>query len=299
MTCLSSAPAVPLTFPITVSSITATRNVDYTFGTVTVAAGQANALMVVTIIDDDIEEQNETFRITLFVSMFPPRTSRNINAPGGGIRRNTTMTIIDNDDPLTVEFAMDDVLVMEDVGMAMVPVRLSSAATERITFFVGTTANTATFNVDYRSGPAVVFEVNDTMATASVPIVNDNLVESDETFTVNILPGVLPASVTAGARTSTTVTIDSEDTATVNFSQPTSTVDEDTITGGALVTLRLTKPVAVEIDIPVMFTDGSAMAGTHYEDDDPIVNFVAITPAHRFSSRSRMITRIIPTGRSR
>ena len=272
---LSSAPAVPLTFLVLISSQTATQREDFTVGAVTVAADQENALMVVTIIDDDIDEEDETFRIIFRADGFPPRTSRNINVPGGGERRNTDMTIIDNDDPLTVEFAMDDVLVMENVGMAMVPVRLSSAATERITFFVGTTANTATFNEDYRSGSAVVFEVNDTMATASVPIVNDNTVEADETFTVDINPGVLPASVTAGARDHTTVTIDSEDTATVNFSQPTSIVDEGTITGGALVTLRLTKPVAVEIDIPVMFTDGSAMAGTHYEDDDPIVNFAA------------------------
>ena len=63
---------------------------DYNAGpyTVTIDAGKNNATFVISIIDDNIREQIETFNLTIDGSLLPN---------GVTSRANTTVAIIDND----------------------------------------------------------------------------------------------------------------------------------------------------------------------------------------------------------
>ena len=71
---------------------------------------------------------------------------------------------------------------------------------------------------DYNSGPyAVQFDVGVTRALFIVVINNDNVLENDETFNLNINTSSLPSGVTVGAPARTTVTIPAND-GELNFS---------------------------------------------------------------------------------
>ena len=257
------APANDLTIPFTIDG-TGIAAADYTLttgsttltgltGNVTLPATQTSVELTLTAVND--ADSAETLTYTL-----------NTPVSGAGYTLTTAAaTIMIDPAPLpTVQFSAATATVAEDAGMATVTLELSSAATERITFFVGTTGNTATFQEDYMSGPMVVFNVNDTMATASVPILNDALVEPDETFTISLDPGRLPASVIRGVRNTVTVTIDSEDIGSVEFASADLTVGEGD--GNVSVDISLSGGVMVgpETVIPLVITDGTALAGTHY-----------------------------------
>ena len=101
-------------------------------------------------------------------------------------------------------------------------------------------------------------------ATVGIPIIDDDLVEPDETFRVLIANPGPTDGVTLGGRTGVTVTIDSEDMGSVEFESADLNVGEGGNT--VLVELRLSGGTLVGPDtvIPLVTTDGSAMAGTHY-----------------------------------
>ena len=257
------APANDLTIPFTIDG-TGIAAADYTLttgsttltgltGNVTLPATQTSVELTLTAVND--ADSAETLTYTL-----------NTPVSGAGYTLTTAAaTIMIDPAPLpTVQFSAATATVAEDAGMATVTLELSSAATERITFFVGTTGNTATFREDYRSGLMVVFNVNDTMATASVPIVNDALVEPDETFTVALDAGQLPASVVLGAQFQIIVTIDSEDMGSVEFASADLTVGEGD--GNVSVEILLSGGTLVGADtvIPLVTGNGTALAGTHY-----------------------------------
>ena len=62
--------------------------------------------------------------------------------------------------------------------------------------------------VDHNSGPYTVqFNVGITRASFTVPVINDNVLEADESFDLNINASLLPIRVTAGDLDQTTVTI--------------------------------------------------------------------------------------------
>ena len=72
--------------------------------------------------------------------------------------------------------------------------------------------------VDYNSGPySVQFNVGVIRASFDVSINNDNILEGDETFNLNINTSSLPSGVTVGAPSQTTVTIPAND-GELNFS---------------------------------------------------------------------------------
>ena len=62
--------------------------------------------------------------------------------------------------------------------------------------------------VDYNSGPySVQFNVGMTNGSFIVMINDDNVLENDETFTLNINPSSLPSGVTVGTPSQATMTI--------------------------------------------------------------------------------------------
>ncbi len=150
---------------------------DYTAipPTITFAAGQTVATIQVNPIDDTIVEGNETAILTLATG-----TGYTI-----GTANSATVNIADND---TAILSINDVTVIEGKDTnAVLTVSLSSPCTQQITVNYTTTPINATANADYTSRTGTLYiPANTSTATLSIPIINDNINEPDEAFTVNL-----------------------------------------------------------------------------------------------------------------
>jgi choice-of-anchor C domain-containing protein len=171
----------PLTVNYTLGG-TATLNTDYTrtgtTNTVTFAAGSSTATVTVDPTADTIVESNETVILTL--------------AAGTGYTIGTTTPVtgtINNDDTtVTSQLSINDITVVEGKdNNAILTVIVDNPNSQPITFNYTTAPINATANVDYTSKTGTItIAPNTATATISIPILNDNLNEPDEAFTVTL-----------------------------------------------------------------------------------------------------------------
>ena len=235
--------------------LTAAAFEDYTppeTDNVTFAPGSRTQTVSITILDDDLVESGETFRVA-FGGLPPGITARN----------SVLVTIISDEAPaLTVEFSAATQTVAENGGMATVTVGLSRPAANQVRFPVMTTDGTATAGTDYTATSTMVtFAAGETTQTVSIPILDDDVYEIAETFTAGFdLDGI--SGISAGAVDSVTVTIISEDTTAVAFVESTLSVIEE-IASTVNVPVRLESRPGTALTIPVRMT-GTATAGVDY-----------------------------------
>ena len=177
---------------------TALAGSDYTTtnGSLTFADGQTSATITVPILNDAIPESNEDFTVTLI-------------GPGGGATLGTpttsTVTIIDDDLPGVLSIDPATVSVDEDAGTVTLIVNRTGGSSGIASVGFETFDGTATAGSDYTaSSGSVTFADGQTSSTIVIPILDDTVSESDETFTV-VLIGASGASL--GAPTVSTVTI--------------------------------------------------------------------------------------------
>ena len=171
----------PLTVNYTLGG-TATLNTDYTrtgtTNTVTFAAGSSTATVTVDPTPDTTVESNETVILTL--------------AAGTGYTIGTTTPVtgtINNDDTtVTSQLSINDITVVEGKdNHAILTVTVDNPNPQLITFNYTTAPINATANVDYTSKTGTItIAPNTATATISIPILNDNLNEPDEAFTVTL-----------------------------------------------------------------------------------------------------------------
>ncbi|HXG10770.1 MAG TPA: Calx-beta domain-containing protein, partial [Gemmataceae bacterium] len=198
--------AVAVTFAS--SGGTATAGVDFTAVTTTVSfsAGQTVATVTIPIINDNIDESDETVNLAL-------------SGPTGGATLGTpntaVLTIID-DDPAP-SLRISDVTVTEGnsgTTAAVFTVTLSAASGQTVTVNFATADGTATTvaPADYQFTSGVLtFSAGQTSQTVTVLVNGDTAVEPDETFFVN-LSGAANATI---ADNQGQATIINDDLATV------------------------------------------------------------------------------------
>jgi len=154
---------------------TATAGTDYTLvmGQLTFLSGETSQTITVPILEDTLNEGDETFTVTLS------------NAFNATLADDTGVgTITDNDMPI---LSIDDVGVVETAGDAVFTVT-RAGDTDTVVSVDYTSADvSASAGVDYTtvSGP-LTFLAGETSHTVTVPILVDALVEADETFTVTL-----------------------------------------------------------------------------------------------------------------
>ena len=154
---------------------TATAGQDYVArsGTLTIPAGELAASIKVALLDDSIDEIHERFTVEL-------RNAENANMGDS----SGTGTITDGD-PLPV-MAVGVVEAAESEPEVELTVTLTSISSRLITANYITFDHTAVGNgVDYATtAGSLRFEPGETHKTITIPIVDDDLNEGDETFTV-------------------------------------------------------------------------------------------------------------------
>ena len=240
--------ATTLTIPFTIAGAGIT-DADYRLtdasgelvtSTLTLAAGSRAALLTLTTVIDEADTDPETLTWTLDTPA--PDAGYTVGVPGAASLEITSSVAV----ATAVEFAPPyAVTVAEADDEVSVTVRLNTVLSSAITIPIMTTNGTAMAGEDYTAVTSVTLVPDAIMQTFSIPILNDILVETDETFTVSF-GDLTTVGLVAGARRSVTVTITSEDMPIFQIStdQPMAVIDilEDQ---SATFTIRSTNGVAL------------------------------------------------------
>jgi hypothetical protein len=202
---LSAVSGRPVTVAYRVVGGTARTGVDYQLanGTLTFQPGQIQKFVPVSVINDVLDELNETVAWSL---------SSPTNASLGS-QSSQTITIVDNDAPPSIAFSQAASSKSESAGPTSVSVALSAPSGQTVRVNYAVTPGTATGGgVDYTANSGTLtFLPGETVKNVPVSITNDSLVESNETVLLKLS---LPKNGTLGDVSTHTLTILDNDTPT-------------------------------------------------------------------------------------
>ena len=247
---LSQASAFEVTVDYATSDVSAQASFDYaaTAGTLTIPAGDTTAEIRVPILDDTLDEADETVRLEL---------SRPVNATfaadGGSL--SVTGKIRDDDDPPGLTVA--DVSGTEGEVVEFV-VALGAASGLAVSLDYQTSDATAVAGEDYAAAAGgLSFAPGETSATVSVRLRADGQDEADETFVLS-LSSVVNAALDDDAATGTIIDDDAPPTlGAVGVAGAEGSVVE--------VVVELDAPSGRTVTVEYHTADGSATAGDDYE----------------------------------
>ena len=175
----------------------AASNVDYTaLNTIlTIPAGSMSTEVAVNIIDDDLVENAEGFRLVA-------RAVENVrHGCLTWLHDGADAWIIDDDAP--PQLSVGDLDVAENAGTAAFAVSLDRVSASDITVGYATVDGSATDPVDYtETSGTVQIDAGLTTAFVEVPLIDDTDTEGDETFTLQ-LSGSSGAGIDDGEATAT------------------------------------------------------------------------------------------------
>ncbi|MEO9932285.1 beta strand repeat-containing protein, partial [Rhodopirellula bahusiensis] len=170
-------------------------------GTVTFPSGVNTQTITIELEEDNTVEGDEDFTVTLTPGSqtHTPDPLAVVDDTIDLVNASQTATIV-NDDSATLTIL--DEVIDEDAGTVTLTVAVDNAVQGGFTVGYSTSDGTAVDPADYTSTTGTVTfagTVGET-ETFTVPIINDDVVESDETFNVALGPvtGTTPASVAAG-----------------------------------------------------------------------------------------------------
>ena len=190
---LSAASAQQVTVQYATSSGTAASGTDFTAasGTVTFGATEMSKTVSVSTTNDSLDEENETFTLTLLRTLSSPTNATLGDATATG-------TIIDNDGLPTVSASDGSASEGDAVEFT---VSLSAASSQQVTVQYATSGGTAASGTDFTAASGTLtFVANETSKTVSVSTTNDSLDEENETFTLTLSS---PTHATLGDATAT------------------------------------------------------------------------------------------------
>ena len=227
------------------SDLTATAGDDFTAlsGTLTFAAGVSTATILIPLVDDSIDELDETFSVGL---------SNPVNATLAVA--TATATIRDNDDPPGVSVA--------DAGgtegsTAEFVVSLDAASAKTIEVDYDTSSGTARESADFTATTGTLtFAPGATRATISVQLADDALDEPAETFTM-ALDSAVGAEIDAGTATGTITDNDDEPTVSVEDATGTEGADADFV-------VELSAASGRDVTVDYATSDGTAVGGSDF-----------------------------------
>jgi len=227
---------------------------DYTLatGTLTIPAGQTSMNVPISVVNDTIDEPNETVVI-------------NLTSPGNATLvapSSHTYTINDDDPPPTINFQLASSAGAESATSVLLVVSLSSASSQTVQVGYSVTGGTATGGgTDFSGGSGTLsFSSGIQNQNVLLNVVNDNLNENDETVVVTLSS---PVNGTLGAQTSHTYTIqDNDPLPTVQFLQTLSSQLESVTTPVIAVTLSPASGRVVTVAFAA--TGGTATSPSDY-----------------------------------
>ena len=250
--------------------IPATRGVDYAVaqnshqGTATIPAGSLTATIGVPITNDDIYEREEY----LSVSLSNPTSGANIG--------HTSATgYIYNDDNQPVITAPESISVSESDGNIEIPISLSNSSYREVSFYYSTgsaATDNASVGLDFQTISDFYHTIPAFTSSSiiSIPILEDDLFEGPETFTVVLFEPsnaeVLrnPSSQTYNQRQITVTIIDAQEAPEISFAEIAPSVDEsdNSVTIRARLSSSINRAISVSYSTADMTATGGAQSGS-------------------------------------
>lgn len=262
--CLSAASTTPVTVTLNTSNGTAFAGSDYTAvsnTTVTIPAGQLCTTLNVAILDDNLAEGNETFTVTL--------SNPSANATLG--TSTATVTVVDNEG--VPSLSINSISINENDGTAGLTVTLSAPAAQNVTFTINTLNGSAVAPGDFTaiSNQTYTIPAGQTSVAINIPVINDLLIEGNESFNVVMSSPSANATILTGTGS---VTIIDNDAAIPTVSVSNIAVNENG--GSASVQVCLSSASATAVTLTLNTSNGTATSGSDYV---AISNAVVTIPA--------------------
>src|SRR4051794_2949070 len=260
-------------------SSTASSPADYsvTTGTLSFAAGQTTQTVPVTIVDNAVANPNKTVVFKL----------SNATPAGAQIKTTTsTLTIIDNEGPGTLDFSSNGYTVVESAGLATITVNRIGATNLALSVDYQTQAPplsdpnpAATLGSDYSAASGTLtFNPGDTSKTFQVPITDDSNAESAEDIGLRLLNPHNLSGGTApqiGPNSPALLTINDDDVSTFSFASSLFSVNENDASGQATITVNRGGATNIASSVDYATSDGTATAGSDYTATNGTLNFAA------------------------
>ena len=253
-----------------------TAGFDYTntTGTLTFPPGETFRTFRIGIINDALAEPDETIGLMLSNPAGPPFSPASL-AVALGNQPTATLTIVDDESVFNFGSASYSVVENTVSGTVILTVNRTGGAYKTASVKVVTRDGTATAGLDFVSlgtNTTLSFGPGETTKTIAVQILNDSLVEGDETFFVDLLDQTGVAAL-LGTITTTQVTIVDDDLlpGTLSFASGTFVTNENA--GVAIITVVRTNGSTGIISVQFATSDGSATAGLDYLATNGILSF--------------------------
>ena len=238
----------------TVTGGTATQSSDYTYTNdlLTWNHGESGVkYCTVPIINDTSVESNETVQLTLTA----------ISGATYGSPFNATLTIVDHE-PGQLVFSSSTYSWDENNGAVTITVRRINGSDGSVGVTYGTSNGTAIAGSDYtaRSGSFGWSDGATAARTFTIPIINDSIVEGDET--VNIALSNPTGGATLGSPKNAVFTIKDHEHGQVVLSSSTYTVNENG--GSVTITIKRINGSDGSLGVHYSTTNGTAVSGSDY-----------------------------------
>jgi hypothetical protein len=229
-----------------------------TSGTLRFADGETLRRFEIPIINDDLDEENENFYI-------------NLSNPSGdvllGSRPQVPVTILDDDGPGRLAFGAISYAVNESHSTASVSLIRTGGTTGAVSADITLASETAKLDADFLAPKqmTIVFADGEISKDISIPLVDDDTHEDNETFKVILSATSGGAGIGSPASTTVTILDDDPDTSitTIHLDAVNYFIPES----GGKITLNVVRSGNVNRTATVEFTtaDGSAKAGKDYK----------------------------------
>lgn len=254
---LSETPTANVSMNYSTSNGSARSGDDYISksGTLTIPSGLTSGTITINLINDNIDENSETFNVNL---SNPSANASIQDNQGRG-------TILDNDSPPSI--SVSNASADEGDGTISFNVTLSSASGKDIDVDYSTSDGSAEAGSDYTAKSGNVFiSAGSTSGSITIAVIDDNLDEPDESFSVG-----LSNANNAGLADAT-----ASGTIRDNDSQPALSINDasaDEGDGTMSFTVSLSKVSGKQVKVDFSTANGSARASSDFTDKSGTLTF--------------------------
>ena len=261
---LSAAAAAEVVLPLTITAGTAEPG-DYgnlRTGSITIPDAQTTGTFTIATFEDDLEYEDETFTVAIDEGNLPAHVL-------AGTPKEVEIIITDDDELEALAISIHDAQSGEDEGSVQLPIVLNRATEQVVTVQYETLSEAAKFRAavgeDYTASRGIViFDPEATRGVVEIEILDDELLEADETFTV-MLSNPRGAAIADGTGIGTIV--DNDGSAKLRIDDPL-VIEEE-----GMVQFRVSLSLAQRQMVSATYQtrDGTARAGEDYEAASGIV----------------------------
>ncbi len=247
------------------SSGTATANLDYSprSGVISFLAGERSTTISIPILDDTLFEGAETFSIRI---SSPDGVSGHLGGPA-----SHTITVISEDRPSIIEFALPASSEMEGDGTAQISVIRGGNSSTTASVVFSTADGSAIAGTHYTANSGtIMFEPGETQKVIQVAILDNFRPDTAKSFLVRLSSS--DGQTQLGSQTTHVVNIVNDDAVSVvQFAQGGSVVEEF----GKRVDVKVVRLANLNVPSTVDFAtaDGTARAGVDFTPLEGALSF--------------------------